>query len=128
MAEIKRTQKALYEGIIARAKGENTEITVEEIVAFAEKKLEQLAHKTASGTSKKNEEHEAFMEIIRDVLSEKEKAKCGEILKDKRIASFSWKDGKETSSQRVSAILSKMVDKGDVVKATEKKDTFFSLA
>ena len=127
MAEIKFTQKTVYEGIIALAKGEETSVPMDEIVALAEKKIEQLARKTANGTAKKNGEHEAFMEIIRDILSEKNKAKCGEILKDTRVASFEWADGKETSSQRVSAILRKMIENGDVVKSTEKKDTYFAL-
>jgi hypothetical protein len=53
---------------------------------------------------------------------------CGAIAKDERAATFAWKDGKETSSQRVSAMLKKLVDKGDVVKTTDKKVTYFRLA
>ena len=117
------TQKEMFEKIIAQTEDK-------EIIEFCEKKISQLARKASSGADKKNEEHEEFMDIIRDILSESEsgKMKCGDILKDERAASFAWKDGKATSSQRVSAILKKMVDKGDVVKSTEKKDTFFSLA
>ena len=117
------TQKEMFEKIIAQTEDK-------EIIEFCEKKISQLARKASSGADKKNEEHEEFMDIVRDVLSESEsgKMKCGDILKDERAASFKWKDGKATSSQRVSAILKKMVDKGDVVKTTEKKDTFFSLA
>ena len=117
------TQKEMFEKIIAQ-------IEDREIIEFCEKKISQLTRKASSGADKKNEEHEEFMDVIRDVLSESEsgKMKCGDILKDERAASFAWKDGKATSSQRVSAILKKMVDKGDVVKSTEKKDTFFSLA
>lgn len=116
------TQKEMYERIIAQTEDK-------EIVAFCEKKIEQLARKASSGGDKKNEEHEEFMDIIRDILSESEsgKMKCGDILRDERAANFEWKDGKATSSQRVSAILKKMVDKGDVAKVTDKKDTLFYL-
>lgn len=123
------TQKEMYEAIIKMAQGEDIKMSKDDIVAFAEKKMEQLARKASSGGDKKNEEHEEFIDIIRDILSESEsgKMKCGDILRDERAANFEWKDGKATSSQRVSAILKKMVDKGDVAKVTEKKDTLFYL-
>lgn len=127
MAEIKvkaPTQKELYERIMAQMSNDS------EVVAFCEKKIGQLARKTSSGNSKKDTEQTAFCDLIVDVLVEcaEGKMKCGDILKDNRIADFEWADGKTTSSQRVSAMLKKMVDKGDIVKSTEKKDTFFSLA
>lgn len=127
MAEIKvkaPTQKELYERIMAQMSNDS------EVVAFCEKKIGQLERKTSSGNSKKDIEQTAFCDLIVDVLVEygEGKMKCGDILKDNRIANFEWADGKTTSSQRVSAMLKKMVDKGDIVKSTEKKDTFFSLA
>lgn len=133
MAEIKvkaPTQKQMYEAIISLAKGEQTSIPMDKVVEFAEKKIDQLARKTSSGNSKKDAEQTAFCDLIVDVIVESAngKLKCGEILKDARIAEFEWADGKPTSSQRVSAMLKKMVDKGDLVKSTEKKETFFSLA
>ena len=133
MAEIKvkaPTQKQMYEAIISLAKGEQTSIPMDKVVEFAEKKIDQLARKTSSGNSKKEVEQTSFCDLIVDVIVESAsgKLKCGEILKDARIAEFEWADGKPTSSQRVSAMLKKMVDKGDLVKSTEKKETFFSLA
>ena len=133
MAEIKvkaPTQKQMYEAIISLAKGEQTSIPMDKVVEFAEKKIDQLTRKTSSGNSKKEVEQTSFCDLIVDVIVESAngKLKCGEILKDTRIAEFEWADGKPTSSQRVSAMLKKMVDKGDLVKSTEKKDTFFSLA
>ena len=106
------TQKEMFEAIIKMANGEASAIAPDKIAEFCEKKIEQLARKASGGTDKKNTEHEAFMDIIRDVLVENAegKLKCGDILKDERIKSFEWADGKETSSQRVSAILKKMID------------------
>ena len=92
------TQKEMYEAIIKMAQGEDIKMSKDDIVAFAEKKMEQLARKASSGGDKKNEEHEEFMDIIRDILSESEsgKMKCGDILRDERAANFEWKDGKVT--------------------------------
>ena len=117
------TQKQFYEEVIeAMADNENA-------VAMAQKKLEQLANKSASSSSKKNDEHEAFFEVIRDVLAESANPMtCGAILKDERVVGFAWKDGNASSSQRVAAMLKKLVDKGDVVKTTEKKVSYFALA
>ena len=72
-----------------------------------------------------------FLDLIRDVLAENSNAlgmQCGAIAKDSRITEFTWADGKETSPQRVSAMLKKLVDCGDVVKTTDKKVTYFRLA
>lgn len=125
MAEIKvkaPTQKELYERIMSSMAEDK------EVVAFCEKKIEQLARKTSNGNSKKADEQNAFIDLIVDVLTEAPNPlKCSEILKDNRISTFAWADGKETSSQRVSAHLKKMVDGGNVRKFTDKKETFFEL-
>lgn len=129
--EIKYTQKQMFEAVIGMAKGEAVAIPTDKIVEFATKKIEQLEKKSSSGSAKKNEEHEAFMEILRDVLVECTDVKgmqCGAIAKDSRVAEFKWADGKETSSQRVSAILKKMCESGDVIRVTDKKVTYFHLA
>ena len=125
------TQKELYEAIISMAKGEETKLSADAIVNFAEKKIEQLANKNSKSSGKKNEEQEIFLDLIRDVLVECSNVngmQCGAIAKDSRVAEFVWADGKETSPQRVSAMLKKLVDSGDVVKTTDKKVTYFRLA
>ena len=129
--EIKYTQKQIYEAIIAIANGEQTAIPREKIAEFAEKKIGQLENKTGKASAKRTEEVDAFIDLIRDVLAECADARgmqCGAIAKDARIAEFKWADGKETSSQRVSAMLKKMVESGDVAKVTDKKVTYFHLA
>ena len=134
MAEIKETkytQKQMYEAVIAMANGEQTSIPMDKVIEFAEKKLEQLANKSGKTSAKRTEEVDNFLDLIRDVLAECNDVKgmqCGAIAKDSRIASFKWADGKETSSQRVSAMLKKLVECDDVVKVTDKKITYFHLA
>lgn len=129
--EIKYTQKQMFEEVIKMASGEPTTIPMDKVIEFAEKKIEQLEKKSSSGSAKKSEEHETFMDILRDVLVECTDARgmqCGAITKDSRVAEFKWADGKETSSQRVSSILKKMCESGDVVRVTDKKVTYFHLA
>lgn len=131
MAEVKYTQKMMFEAVIAMANGEETAIPKAKIIEFAEKKLTQLENKSGKVSAKRTEEVDTFLDLIRDVLAECADVKgmqCGAIAKDSRIAEFSWADGKETSSQRVSAMLKKLVDCGDVVKVTDKKVTYFHLA
>ncbi len=134
MAEIKETkytQKQMFEAVIGMAKGEAVSIPMDKVIEFAEKKLEQLANKSGKTSAKRTEEVDNFLDLVRDVLAECNDVKgmqCGAIAKDSRIASFKWADGKETSSQRVSAMLKKLVECGDVVKVTDKKITYFHLA
>ena len=134
MAEIKETkytQKQMFEEIIKMASGEPTTIPMDKVIEFAEKKLVQLDNKSGKVSAKRTEEVDTFLDLIRDVLSESSNVlgmQCGAIAKDSRIAEFPWADGKETSSQRVSSMLKKLVDCGDVVKTTDKKTTYFRLA
>ena len=123
MAEKKITKREKFEMLRELA------IDNDMLVEFIDHEIELLAKKSGSGSAKKDEEQEAFFEVIRDILAESASGmQCGAITKDERAASFEWKDGKETSSQRVSAMLKKLVDKGDVVKMVDKKVTYFSLA
>ena len=129
--EIKYTQKQFYEAVIAMANGEKTEVPMDKLSEFAEKKIEQLAKKSGTVSAKRTEEVDKFLDLIRDVLVESADVKgmqCGAVAKDSRIAEFKWADGKETSPQRVSAMLKKLKDAGDVVTTTEKKITYFRLA
>ena len=124
MAEKKITKREKFEMAIEMAKANGNDMLVE----FFTHEIELLAKKSGSGSAKKNEEQEAFFEVIRDILSDSPTPmQCGAIAKDSRAAEFEWKDGKETSAQRVSAMLKKMVDKGDVEKFMEKKVTYFKL-
>ena len=124
MAEKKITKREKFEMAVEMAEREGNEMLIE----FFKHEIELLTNKSGKTSAKKTEEQEAFMEIIRDVLSENDRMQCGAIAKDSRVAEFKWADGKETSPQRVSAMLKKMKDCGDVVAVTEKKITYFSLA
>ena len=125
MAEKKMTKREKYEIAIKMAEDNGNDMLVE----FFSHEIELLTNKSGKSSAKKNTEQETFMDIIRDVLSEAPNPmQCGAIAKDERILGFEWADGKETSPQRVSAMLKKMVDCGDVNKVVDKKITYFSLA
>lgn len=125
------TNKEMYEMIIAMAQGQDVAEQAEEIVAFAQKKIAQIANKSNYVDGKKLEEQERFLDTIRDVLVENDDAngmQCSTILKDSRINSFEWTDGKTTTSQRLTAMIKKLVDAGDVIRTVEKKVSYFKLA
>ena len=103
----------------------------EMLTEFINHEIELLTKKSGSTSAKRDEEVDKFLDLIRDVLAECSNAlgmQCGAVAKDSRIAEFEWADKKETSSQRVSAMLKKLVDCGDVVKTVDKKVTYFRLA
>ena len=123
MAEKKITKREKFEMVLKMVEG--TQMLTE----FINHEIELLSNKSGKTSAKKTSEQEQFIDLIRDVLAEAPNPmQCGAIAKDERIASFEWADKKETSPQRVSAMLKKMVDCGDVVKTTDKKVTYFALA
>ena len=125
MAEKKITKREKFEMVLKMVEGNDM------LTEFINHEIELLVNKSGKGSAKKDEEQEAFFEVIRDVLAECGDVKgmqCGAIAKDARAIGFKWKDGKETSPQRVSSMLTKLVAKGDVVKSTDKKITYFRLA
>ena len=123
MAEKKITKREKFEMVLKMVEGN------EMLTEFINHEIELLSNKSGKTSAKKATEQEQFIDLIRDVLAEAPNPmQCGAIAKDERIASFEWADKKETSPQRVSAMLKKMVDCGDVVKTTDKKVTYFALA
>ena len=123
MAEKKITKREKFEMLLAKVEGD------EMLTEFINHEIELLSAKASKGNAKKNAEQEAFIDLIRDVLSEAPNPmQCGAIAKDARLLGFAWKDGNATSPQRVSAMLKKMVESGDVVKTIDKKTSYFALA
>ena len=127
MAEKKMTKREKFEMAVKMAEREGNEMLVE----FFNHEIELIANKSGKTSAKRDEEVDKFLDLIRDVLAESNEVlgmQCGIIAKDERIATFEWADKKETSPQRVSAMLKKLVDCGDVIKTIDKKVTYFRLA
>ena len=126
MAKIKEpTKREKFAMLLPLVEGD------EMLTKFVEHEIELLEAKSSKGSSKKSLEQEKFIDLIRDVLAEcadEVGMQCGAIAKDERLASFEWADGKPTSSQRVSAMLKKMITAEDVVKTEVKGVSYFRLA
>lgn len=114
----KITKKQKFE--MLRARVEDNDMLIE----FIDHEIELLERKSSKVDTKKSAEHEKIMGYIKSVLYEADAAmKCGDITQ--RVNA---KYNETFQSQKISAMLKKMVESGEVIKSTEKKETFFALA
>lgn len=95
----------------------------EKVVEYATHEIELLDKKASyKGETKVQKENVAIMETIVETL--------GELAKPSRIADI--QGANETlstlSNQKMSALLKKLVDNKTIVKTTDKKITYFSIA
>ena len=100
----------------------------EEMVKFLNHQIELLDNRKSSGTRKltaKQVENESYKEFIREYLDEAGRATCGELVK--ALKEETGND--EITSQRVSALLTQLGEKGtnEVSKEMVKKVAYFSL-
>lgn len=94
-----------------------------EALAFINHEVELLEKKFAkSGQTKTQKENVEVMEKIKSALGEVGKAVT---ITELQAASAEMA---EYSNQKLSALLKKLVENGEVVKTTEKKKSYFSLA
>ena len=94
-----------------------------EALAFINHEVELLEKKSAkSGQTKTQKENVEVMEKIKSAL--------GEVGKTVTITELQAASAEmaEYSNQKLSALLKKLVESGEVVKTTEKKKSYFSLA
>lgn len=94
----------------------------EEMVTFLKHEIELLEKKRGSANSKKTEEQKAIMEVIKATLMVANKPMTvSQLMKtDVELGAL--------TNQKVSAMLKKLVDNGEVVKTVEKKVSYFSVA
>jgi predicted transcriptional regulator len=116
--EKKMTKRDYYNEIIAIA----TEKERTDLVDFAKHEIELLDKKKGSADSKKTEEQRAVMNIILDTLKVSNEPMTVSMLMKANA------DLGALSNQKVSAMLKKLVDNGEVVKTVEKKVSYFSIA
>ena len=93
-----------------------------EIVEFCNKEIELLdARKASKRPSKTQIQNAENLEVIKEVLAEAEAPMSIAEIKgaDARLVEF--------SSQKMSALLKKLVDNGSVVKSMDKKKAYFAL-
>lgn len=92
-----------------------------EVVAWCEKKIAQAEAKRGSADSKKAAENAKYFTAIAEVLN-KGGMRASEVHKA-LVAEFP-----DVTVQKVTAMLGKMVEGGEVIKSIDKKVSTFSLA
>jgi len=125
MANVRKTQTMLIEEIEEIVKVHGTQ----EQLDFLNKKKEQIAKKNESkGLTATQKANEVLIDIIKEVLGTCDKAvRINELQElDERLAKN--EKGEPISNQKISALLKKLVDNGEVVKTIEKKIAYFKMA
>lgn len=105
----------------------------EDIVNFCNREIELLNNKRNSGNTKNQGQLREIAEMLLNEL-----AKCGTpktisdlMASSEVIRNYTYVDGKETknlTNQKISAIFKQLVDSKELVKITEKKKSYFSIA
>ena len=112
----KKTLKDFYNDIIALAQENGRD----DLVSFCEDRIEKLGRKsTFKKPTKTQVENEGIKDTIVEVLGEIAPATATMIATDPRV---------NVSNQKVSALLRQLIESGEVVKATDKGKSLFSLA
>ena len=93
---------------------------VQDLVDFINHEIELLDKKSGKKAVKVTEEQVAIQGAILVALEELGKAQVKDLIKTEVL--------KDVSSQRVSAMLKKLVESGEVIRTEEKKVAFFSIA
>ena len=122
--EKKITKKEMFLQVIALAQGEEISVSVDEIMEFARHEID-LLNKKANSKSKKEKANDAentrLSDLILEVLLNSENAlTISEIMaKNDDLGAL--------SNQKVSALMKKLVDGGQVVKTVNKGRSYFSV-
>ena len=118
----KMTKKEMSTMVIATIEATEVE-NREEMVNFLNHEVELLEKKSSkSGTTKTQKENLVLMEQLKEAL--------GEMTEAVTISEFQAKSTHEVatlSNQKLSALLKKLVESGEVVKTVEKKKSYFAL-
>ena len=113
------TKKEMF-NLIATLNADN-----EEIVAFCNHEIELLDKKKSNGNAKANEKMEQAVELVYTALSQTNRAvTTSELIAEHSLTELANESG-VVSTQKVSALLKKLVDNKRVEKYTDKKKTYF---
>ena len=116
--EKKVTKKDRFSRIYAIVEESNASDKVE-LLGFIDHEVELLEKKsskvTLTATQKANLE---VLEVIKEVLADKPNSTVSELIKDERLSAY--------TNQKISALLKKLIDGGEVEKSTDKKVSRFA--
>lgn len=133
MANNKITKKeyfAIVKDIVEASDADNKA----DIVAFLDHEVELLNKKSGKSKATPTQAANAVtLNVIKEVLGELDKpVTITELLTDVRLQSYTetTKDGEKViamTNQKLSSLMKKLVDAGEVVRTEEKKKAYFSL-
>ena len=119
--EKKMTKKEMFT-LIATLNATNTEI-----VDFCNHEIELLDRKKSQGNAKANEKMDKQVELVYSALVSVDKSvTASELIAETDLNDLANESG-VVSTQKVSALLKKLVDGGKVEKYTDKKKTYFRI-
>lgn len=117
--EKKVTKKEMFAKLYALVEN-STADNKTDLLSFIDHEVELLEKKsskvTLTATQKANLE---ILEVIKEVLADKPNSRVSELIKDERLSAY--------SSQKISPLLKKLIDNGEVEKSTDKKVSRFAL-
>ena len=95
------------------------------LVEFIDHEIELLDNKKSKGNAKANEKMEQSVELVYNALVSVDKAiTVSELIAETDLTELENESG-VVSTQKVSALLKKLVDSGRVEKFSDKKKTYF---
>ena len=95
------------------------------LVEFIDHEIELLDNKKSKGNAKANEKMEQSVELVYNALVSVDKAiTVSELIAESDLSGLENESG-VVSTQKVSALLKKLVDSGRVEKFNDKKKTYF---
>ena len=119
--EKKMTKKEMFT-LIATLNASN-----QEIVDFCNHEIELLEKKKSNGNAKANEKMEQSVDLVYKALVVVGRAvTASELIAETDLSALENESG-VVSTQKVSAMLKKLVDSGKVEKFTDKKKTYFRI-
>ena len=119
--EKKMTKKEMF-NLIATLNAGN-----QAIVDFCNHEIELLDNKKSKGNAKANEKMEQAVELVYSALQLVDKAvTASELIAETDLTALENEHG-VVSTQKVSAMLKKLVDSGRVEKLVDKKKTYFRI-
>lgn len=131
MEKTKVTKKENFENLLKIKEVKNNA----ELVEFIEHEIELLNRKSASrklGITKASQQNIEIMQKIKEVLTKQnEPIMIKDLLKNTELSEYIYEDKDEIktlTSQKISALIKKMLDNGEVKRTVEKSNAYFSIA
>lgn len=131
MEKTKITKKENFENLLKIEEVRNNA----DLVEFINHEIDLLNKKSASrklGTTKASKQNEEIMQKIKEVLAKQdEPIMIKDLLKNTELSVYTYEDKDEMktlTSQKISALIKKMLDNGEVQRTVEKGNAYFSIA